>query len=69
MQMLNLHLLLALPRSFMHEIDRIVQDHIISDLDDSVDQSKLYRQQNYDRLCFNIPFPKSLPSLISSQNS
>lgn len=43
--MLNLHVLLALPRSFMHEIDRVVQDHIVSDLDDSVDRSKLHRQQ------------------------
>ncbi|KAG9225432.1 hypothetical protein CCMSSC00406_0002935 [Pleurotus cornucopiae] len=38
LSMLNLHILLALPRSFMHEIDRVVQDHIVSDLDDSVDR-------------------------------
>ncbi|KAF9050880.1 cytochrome P450 [Hymenopellis radicata] len=36
LSVLNLRLLLALPRSFMQEIDRVVQDHIAARLGDSV---------------------------------
>ncbi|KAF8893746.1 cytochrome P450 [Mucidula mucida] len=38
LSVLNLRFLLALPRSFMQEIDRVVQDHIAARLADSVTQ-------------------------------